>query len=111
MCSAIKGMRTRRKRRPDPLLVFTCLSSSLRSSSVTRTRYHFAGICPLLVDSLHESVPLFTLSGKPRLFHYLSAILLWTKVVAMPLPNLIDVYPVVDRSSESIQCILTVRLI
>ena len=68
--SAIKRVRTRLKRRPDPLPVFTCLSNSLRYSSVNRTRYRFAGIFPLPVASLLESVRLFAISGNPYLLHH-----------------------------------------
>ena len=63
-------MRARLKRRADPVPVFTCRSSSLRSSAVKRTRYRFAGISPLLVSAFLESVPLVYLSVKPCRLHY-----------------------------------------
>ena len=68
--SAISRMRARLKRRADPVPVFTCASSSLRSSSVKRTRYRFAGIFPLLVSAFPESLPLFYMSVRPCLLHY-----------------------------------------
>jgi hypothetical protein len=59
------GIWARLIRRTDPFPLLTRVPNDSRSSPVKLTRYRFAGILSPLHSVSEESLPFFSLSGKP----------------------------------------------